>query len=89
MSVSVCRSLAQVEQGRSKMYVCFGLSLARSGRARTIDLQCKSLSLSSIFALQRVSASAPNRQELCRSLASSLAKSIACKGDLMISALRR
>ena len=71
------------------MYICFGLSLARAGRARTIDLQCKSLSLSSIFASQRVSASAPNRQELCSSMASSLAKSIACKGDLMISPLCR
>ena len=58
------------------MYVCFGFLVARLRRARTIDLQCKSLSLSSIFASQRVSASAPHREELCRSLASSLAKSI-------------
>ena len=34
------------------------------------------LSLSSFFASQRLSVGAPNRQELCRSLANSLAKSI-------------
>ena len=32
---------------RVKMYVCFGFSLARLRRARTIDLQCQSLSLRS------------------------------------------
>ena len=31
------------------MYVCFGFSLARLSRARTIDLQCQSLSLRRAF----------------------------------------
>ena len=36
------------------MYVCFGFSLARSRRARTIDLQCQSLSLRRAFLLRSV-----------------------------------
>ena len=36
------------------MYVCFGFSLARLRRARTIDLQCQSLSLRRAFLLRSV-----------------------------------
>ena len=36
------------------MYVCFGFLLARSRRARTIDLQCQSLSLRQAFLLRSV-----------------------------------
>ena len=36
------------------MYVCFGFLLARSRRARTIDLQCQSLSLRRAFLLRSV-----------------------------------
>ena len=36
------------------MYVCFGFSLACSRRARTIDLQCQSLSLRRAFLLRSV-----------------------------------
>ena len=36
------------------MYACFGFSLARSRRARTIDLQCQSLSLHRAFLLRSV-----------------------------------
>ena len=36
------------------MYVCFGFSLARLSRARTIDLQCQSLSLRRAFLLRSV-----------------------------------
>ena len=57
MSVSVSRSLAYVEQGRST---------CNFNRSRSVEL----------FASQRVSVGAPNRRELCHSLASSLAKSI-------------
>ena len=39
---------------RIKMYVCFGFSLARSRRARTIDLQCQSISLRRVFLLRSV-----------------------------------
>ena len=36
------------------MYVCFAFLLARSRRARTIDLQCQSLSLCRAFLLRSV-----------------------------------
>ena len=36
------------------MYVCFGFSLVRFSRARTIDLQCQSLSLRRAFLLRSV-----------------------------------
>ena len=36
------------------MYDCFGFSLARSRRARTIDLQCQSISLRRAFLLRSV-----------------------------------
>ena len=39
---------------RIKMYVCFGFSLARSRQARTIDLQCQSLSFRRAFLLRSV-----------------------------------
>merc|ERR1712185_402043 len=39
---------------RVRMYVCFGFLLARSRRARTIDLQCQSLSLCRAFLLRSV-----------------------------------
>ena len=59
------------------MYVHFGFQLARLCRARTIDLQCQSLSLSvELFATQRVCVGQPNRRGCCRSLASSPAESI-------------
>ena len=38
----------------SVMYVCFGFSLARLRRARTIDMQCQSLSLRRAFLLRSV-----------------------------------
>ena len=38
----------------SVMYVCFGFSLARLRRTRTIDLQCQSLSLRRAFLLRSV-----------------------------------
>ena len=39
---------------RVEMYVCFGFSLARLRRTRTIDLQCQSLSLRRAFLLRSV-----------------------------------
>ena len=50
------------------MYVCFGFSLARSRRARTIDLQCQSLSLRRAFLLRSVCLSC-----MCVSVSRSLA----------------
>ena len=49
------------------MYVCFGFSLARLRRARTIDLQCQSLSLRRAFLLRSVCLS-------CMSVSRSLAR---------------
>ena len=60
VSVTVSRLLAHVAQGRK-------------GDRRAMSV---ALSLSSFFASQRVSVSAPNRRESCRLLANSLAKSI-------------
>ena len=39
---------------RVEMYVCFGFSLTRLRRARTIDLQCQSLSFRRAFLLRSV-----------------------------------
>ena len=39
---------------RVEMYVCFGFSLVRFSRARTIDLECQSLSLRRAFLLRSV-----------------------------------
>ena len=50
------------------MYACFGFSLARSRRARTIDLQCQSLSLRRAFLLRSVCLSC-----MCVSVSRSLA----------------
>ena len=91
MSVSVSRSLAYVEQGRSTCNVsrslsveffCFAACVCHVclGCLRTSNKDDRSamsvaISPSSFFASQRVSVTAPNRRELCRSLADSLAKS--------------
>ena len=93
MYVSVSRSLAYVEQGRSTYNVsrslsvelfCFAVCvchvfwfLARSLTSNKDDRPAMSVAISpsSFFASQRVSVTAPNRRELCRSLADSLAKS--------------
>ena len=53
---------------RVEMYACFGFSLARSRRARTIDLQCQSLSLHRAFLLRSVCLSC-----MCVSVSCSLA----------------
>ena len=50
------------------MYACFGFSLARSRRARMIDLQCQSLSLRRAFLLRSVCLSC-----MCVSVSRSLA----------------
>ena len=95
MPVSVSRSLAHVEQGRSTCnvnrslsielfcfaacvcHVCVFRFLARSLTSNKDDRSAMSVAISpsSFFASQRVSVTAPNRRELCRSLADSLAKS--------------
>ena len=58
-------------------YVCLFRFLARSLTASKDDQPAMPIALSpsSFFASQRVSVTAPNRRELCRSLADSLAKS--------------
>ena len=96
MSVSVSRSLAYIEQGRSTCkvsrflsvelfcfaacvcHVCLFRFLARSLTSSKDDRPAMSIaiSLSSFFASQRVSVTAPDRREFCRLLANSLAKSI-------------
>ena len=57
-------------------HVCLFLFLAKSLTSSTDDRPAMlvALSPSSVFASQRASVSAPNRRELCRSLANSLAK---------------
>ena len=95
MSVSVSRSLAHVEQGRSTCndshslpvelfcfaacvcHACLFRFLAHSLTSNKDDRPTMSIAIStsSFFAWQRVSVTAPNRRELCRSLADSLAKS--------------
>ena len=54
MSVALSPSSFFASQRVSVMYVCFGFSLARSRRTRTIDLQCQSLSLRRAFLLRSV-----------------------------------
>ena len=54
MSVALSPSSFFASQRVSVMYVCFGFSLARLRRARTIDLQCQSLSLRRAFLLRSV-----------------------------------
>ena len=54
MSVALSPSSFFASQRVSVMYVCFGFSLARLRRARTIDLQCESLSLRRVFLLRSV-----------------------------------
>ena len=96
MSVSVSRSLAHVEQGRSTCnvsrslsvelfcfaacvcHVCLLRFLARSLTSNKDDRPAMSVAISpsSFFASQRVSVTAPDRRELCRLLANSLAKAI-------------
>ena len=51
MSVALSPSSFFPSQRVSVRYVCFGFSLARSCRTRTIDLQCQSLSLRRAFLL--------------------------------------
>ena len=50
------------------MYVCFGLLLARSCRARTIDLQCQSLSLRRALLLHTRLRQARTIDRQCQSL---------------------
>ena len=59
-------------------HVCLFRFLARSLTSSKDDRPAMSIALfpSGFYASQRVSVSAPNRRELCRSLANSLAKSI-------------
>ena len=52
--MSVALSPSYASQCVSFIYVCSGLSLARLHRARTIDLQCQSLSLCRAFLLRSV-----------------------------------
>ena len=54
MSVALSPSSFFASQRVSVMYVCFGFPLARIRRARTIDLQCESLSLRRVFLLRSV-----------------------------------
>ena len=54
MSIAISPSSFFASQRVSVMYVCFGFSLARLRRARTIDLQCQSLSLRRAFLLRSV-----------------------------------
>ena len=54
MSVALSPTSFFASQRVSVMYVCFGFSLARLRRARTIDLQCQSLSLRRAFLLRSV-----------------------------------
>ena len=58
-------------------HVCVFRFLARSLTSNKDDRSAMSVAISpsSCFALQRASVTAPNRRELCRSLADSLAKS--------------
>ena len=62
----------------SCMCVSVSRSLARSLTSNNDDRPAMSVAISpsSFFASQRVSVTAPNRRELCRSLANSLAKAI-------------
>ena len=54
MSVALSPSSFFASQRVSVMYVCFGFSLARLCKARTINLQCQSLSLRQAFLLRSV-----------------------------------
>ena len=54
MSVALSPSSFFASQCVSFIYVCSSLSLARLNRARTIDLQCQSLSLRRAFLLRSV-----------------------------------
>ena len=54
MSVALIPLSFLSSQRASVMYVCCGFSLARLRRARTIDLQCQSLSLCRVFLLRSV-----------------------------------
>ena len=76
MSVALSPSSFFASQRVSVMYVCFSLARSLSSSKDGRPAMSIALSPSGFFALQRVSVSAPNRRELSRLLANSLAKSI-------------
>ena len=75
-----CQSLSPSSffdsQHVSVMYACFSLTHSLMSSKDDRPVMSVVLSPLSFFASQRVSVGAPDRQELCHSLASSLAKSI-------------
>ena len=76
MSVALSPSSFFASQRVSVMYVCFSLARSLSSSKDGRPAMSIALSPSGFFASQRVSVSAPNRRELSRLLANSLAKSI-------------
>ena len=73
---NVSRSLSVVCFAVCVFHICLFRFIARSLTSSKDDRPAMSIaiSLSSFFASQRVSVTAPNRREFCRSLANSLAK---------------
>ena len=76
MSVALSPCSFFASQRVSVMYVCFSLVRSLSSSKDDRPAMAIALSPSGFFAAQRVSVSAPNRRELSRLLANSLAKSI-------------